>query len=143
MNRTEFERRLLLYGGRLERWPPEEARAAQLLASRDPEAQELLDEARRLDAVVAEALAADPAGSALTGQNALTGQILAHVGRATRWRGFARSDWRLAGAGAALAAAAVAGFAAGFFAGGLPPAIDDAMLMSMAGGADIGVWLLL
>lgn len=134
MNRDDFERRLLLYGGRLDRWPPAEAAAARALADRDEAARALLDEAQALDALTAQAVAAEPAGGALTGQ------VLARVHGRTSRLGAARGRlWRLACAAVPLAAAA--GFAAGFFVGPLAPPLDEAMLLVMAGG-EPSMWLL-
>lgn len=136
MNKADFEHRLLLFGGSFERWPPDEAQAAQRLLDQDASAQALLDEARALELMLTKAVADD------TAESALTGQILTHVMSRTQWRGLAHlSKWRLAGAGVVLASAAAVGFAIGVFVTGLSTVTNDAMLMSMA-GVDSGVWLL-
>jgi hypothetical protein len=136
MNKSEFEHRLLLYGSSFDRWPLEEAQAAQRLLDHDASARALLEEARTLDLALTQAVAPDAAGSALAGR------ILAHIPRRPWWHAFMRGpNWQVAGAGAVLTGVAVAGFAAGVFIAGLSSLASDAALMSMA-GADAGAWLL-
>lgn len=136
MNKSEFEHRLLLYGSHFERWPLDEAQAAQRLLSHDASARALLEEAQVLDLALTKAVASDTVGSALTAR------ILAHIPRRPWWHGLTRApNWRVASAGAVLTGVAVAGFAAGVFVAGLSSLASDTVLMSMA-GADAGAWLL-
>lgn len=137
MTRDEFEHLLLLYGSQFERWPQDAAHAAQNLMRNDPHAQALLAEARALDGVIAEAAGPDAVGSALTGRilaRVDTARTGGSISAAVRW-------WRLAGAGAAVAAS-IAGFTLGFFDGASLEAANDVLSMTI-GGADMGVWSLL
>jgi hypothetical protein len=136
MNKADFEHRLLLYGSGFDRWPPDEAQAAQRLVNQDPSAKALLDEAEALGLALTKAVAPDAV------ESALTEQVLSHIPRRPWWHAFTRvPNWRVASAGAVVTGVAVAGFAAGVFIAGLSSLASDAVLMSMA-GADAGAWLL-
>ncbi|HWA43089.1 MAG TPA: hypothetical protein VHA10_07750 [Hypericibacter adhaerens] len=52
MNVKRLEQILAAYGARPERWPATEREAAEALLARDPHAQRLLREARRLDGLL-------------------------------------------------------------------------------------------
>lgn len=138
MTRTEFERHLLLYGADFTRWPVDATAAAQTLIHADPAAQQLLREARDLDADIHGAVQAEPIGAALAGQ------ILARVhgpqtpARAA-WGGL--QAWRWAAVSLALAIS-VAGFGAGFTDDAALEAANDSVSLAI-GDADMDVWSLL
>jgi hypothetical protein len=71
MKIEEFETLLLAHGASLERWPAAERARAEALLAREPAALALLEEAQRLDTLVA-AAAEVPGGS-----GALAARILA------------------------------------------------------------------
>lgn len=135
MNKADFETLLLLYGANLHNWPADSMRAAEDFVRETPEAKALLEESRALDTLLTQAASVEPAGSALVGR------ILARVDE-RRTKGFAAvKTWRVASAGAAMAAL-MAGFVLGFFDGAASAALNDAMFMAV-GGADVGLWWLL
>lgn len=108
MDRVEFEQKLLVRGGHLERWPAADAEAAKLLLAADAESRSLL----------VEVLASDQAVHTLTVRpldTALIGRIMAEV-RAAPTRRALLSGWRPmipAGALAILLIASV-GYKAGY-----------------------------
>ena len=138
MNRDELEQRLLLYGGDLSRWPQHERETAEHFAATDAAFRALLDEAQRLDTVLAAAL----------GPRQQSGTLAARILASKREREFgsprrhARWAWRFAGVGAALVITAGVGFTLGALAGGPGADSTDALLMGMA-GAEVGIGLLL
>jgi hypothetical protein len=104
MKIEEFETLLLAQGANLARWPVDRRAAAEALLAREPAATALLEEAQRLDALLA-AAAEVPGGS-----GALAARILSGLdGEAPRERVFGLGRL-LAWAGSTAAAALVAGF---------------------------------
>lgn len=132
MTLERFDNLLLVHGADLERWPAADRRAAQALVDDSRAARDMLAGARAFEAQLAEALAAEPLGSALTGR------ILAHVqanaqslaggGMMAITRG-----WRVA-FGSAVTAAIVLGFAAGV-------AVDGASLLGLEYAGDMLVFI--
>ncbi len=109
----DFRRLADAWGGSIERWPEKDRAWARALA-RDPEAAEILAEARRLDSRIASRPEVSEARAAVVA-GAVMGRI-AHANLARR-RGlsplienvFAPRSLRVAAAGACIAAATVAG----------------------------------
>jgi hypothetical protein len=116
------------HGAEPARWPAVMRPAAEAFAAADPAARRLLDDARRLERVVAAVAAPQPVDAAFVGR--VLGRIEGHIGvRETAFR-FTR---RLAFASAtALTVCLVAGVALGLVAPALP--VDD--------GTDIAVFVL-
>ena len=122
------------HGAATARWPAEVRPAAEALASTDPAAARLLDEARRLERLVAEATEPSPLDAAFVGR--VMGRIEGHVGaRETAFR-FTR---RLAFASAtALTLCLVAGVALGLVSPVLPPEDGTDIAVFVLGGSDDG-----
>lgn len=108
MDRIEFENKLLVQGGNLERWPAAEAEAARRLLAVDAESRILLTEALASDEVV-RALTMAPLDTALIGRIMAATQT--PPARRSLWSG-----WRPMIPAGALAVVLVAsvGFKAGY-----------------------------
>jgi hypothetical protein len=108
MNREEFEDALAAHGADFARWPPRLAERGRALAARDRDAAARLDEAARLDALLADAVR--PA----TVDAALVGRIIAGVDGGRAQTTAIKPTGRLfAWAGASMAVFLVAGFVLG------------------------------
>lgn len=107
MTRDQFIAALDRYGGDLTRWPPALRQNADVLIAADSNAAADLETARRLNALLAEAVVPSQVDAALIGR------ILSH-GRARRDETILRPTRRLAGlASAAMLATVMIGFVAG------------------------------
>ena len=110
MTPDRFEELLEAKGSDLATWPEDERRAAERLLADSAEARAALAQARRLDDLLAGALAPEAAGPEL--RDAILALPVAHPREAARRPGFGfRAVWQ-AGLGMALAAG-LAGFALG------------------------------
>ncbi len=123
MTRDDFEHALLLHGSDLATWP-DAAGARQLLAEDEP-ARALLDEARRLDFILAEATAYPPLDSASIGR------VISRHRRGTAPGPLAFG--RLAAATALVASVMVGGFVLGG-ANAVDAAHADISLVALASG---------
>lgn len=122
------------HGAMPERWPADVRASARALVAADPAAADLLEEARRLDRLVAEATEPRPLDAAFVGR--VMGRIEGHVSaRETAFR-FTR---RLAFASAtALTLCLVAGVAVGLVAPVLPADDGTDIAVFVLGGPDDG-----
>jgi hypothetical protein len=129
MTRDEFLAALDRYGGDLQSWPSSLRDEAAAFLARDAEATAALDRQVRLDALLAEAIAPEPADAALIGR------IVAR--RRSMEEGQFQPTRRAIGwVSAALAATLLIGFVAGTYA----PADDGSDLYAalIFGGSDLG-----
>lgn len=124
MNRDEFEYALLLHGSDLSKWPDTAAAEARLSA--DPGARALLEEARRLDARLAEATAYPPLDSVSIGR------VIARHRRSPA-TSRALSARQLAAATALASCIVASGFVLGQ-ANAINAAQADIALIALAGG---------
>lgn len=136
MTRDQFSEALDRYGGDLSRWPPSLAAEAKALVAGDATAAAELDRAKRLDALLADAVAPGAADSALIGR------IVSHKKR-KNGETVLQPTRRLIGW---ASAAMVATMAIGFVLGAAIPAdqSSDAIAALLFSGAeeDIGGGLL-
>lgn len=128
MDRTEFEDKLMILGGELDRWPPTEAEAARRLLATDARSRALLAEVLTVDAAVQAATKA-PIDAALTGR------IMAATQKPALDRILA-GHWRRSIPAGALAIVLVAsiGFKTGYD-GGMGLAEDLELASAIAGDA--------
>ena len=110
MTPDRFEELLETKGADLATWPKDERRAAERLLADSAEARAALAQARRLDDLLAGALAPEAAGPEL--RDAILALPVAHPREAARRPGFGFGAFWRAGLGMALAAG-LAGFALG------------------------------
>ena len=135
MSRDEFEDALARYGANFATWPDALAKAGQTLAAADPIAAARLEQAERLDAI----LAATVAPSAV--DSAMVGRIVSGISRRQERATALRPTGKLfAWAGAAMAVFLVAGFVLGTV---LPQASDDddalaSLMFGQSVGATVG-----
>ncbi len=108
MDRTEFENKLMIQGGDLDRWPATEAEAAKRLLAVDAKSRDLLTEALAVDRAVHQA-------TGIPFDTALVGRIMAAAQPPNKTL-IPRGYWRQAiSAGAlAIALAASMGFKTGY-----------------------------
>ena len=108
MNMNQFEEALSRYGADPGRWPAADRVACEALIASDPSAARLLDEALRLDRLLARSVEPLPVDAAILGG------IIAGIGDGRYRDQTLRPTRRLAvWAGAAMAASLVVGFIAG------------------------------
>ncbi|MCM5556214.1 hypothetical protein [Pleomorphomonas sp. JP5] len=128
MDRTEFENKLMIQGGDLDRWPATEAEAAKRLLAVDAKSRDLLTEALAVDRAVHQA-------TGIPLETALVGRIMA-AAKASNKPLTPRGYWRQAIPAGALvvALAASMGFKTGYE-GGFGRAEDLNLVAVITGDA--------
>ena len=127
MDRTEFEDKLMILGGDLDRWPPAEAEAARRFLAADNESRALLEEVQAVDDAIRSATEVPVA--------ALAGRIMAATQKPTS-DSILAGHWRRSIPAGALAIVLVAsiGFKTGYD-GGIGLAEDLELATAIAGDA--------